>query len=57
MSYSLGSFAKNYSGYNNIKKAIETGNFDYTDIVEEIWGWYEKPLSDFLPMENQLLEI
>lgn len=41
--------------YETIKLAIENFKFDYTDVDEEIWGWYEKPLSDFIPIDNQFI--
>ncbi|SES89980.1 hypothetical protein SAMN05216389_103106 [Oceanobacillus limi] len=42
-----------------IKESIESfDGFDYTDDGGgAFWGWYEKPLSDFIPMEDQHLEI
>jgi len=47
-----------HNNYNQIRDAIEKDdNFDYIDVGDSVWGWYERPLSDFLSMENQLLEI
>lgn len=43
--------------FEDIKLAIENFNFDYIEADEEVWGWYEKPLSDFIPLENQFMEI
>ncbi|MFB4167358.1 hypothetical protein [Virgibacillus sp. JSM 102003] len=51
---------KRNSSYQKVKDAVHAvENFDYIDDDEggSVWGWYEKPLSDFLPVENQLADI
>lgn len=48
---------KKHNNHKNIMLAIEGFNSDHTEVDEDIWGWNEKPLSDFLPLENQFMEI
>lgn len=49
---------KKHVNYQKIRNEIlNHDNFDYTEEEDSIWGWYEKPLSDFLSVENQLDEI